>query len=117
MVLKKIGREKTMNYTEIMDIAQWQQILASSDKHPIVVFKHSTTCPISAAAYREFTTVECEHAYLVKVIERRNVSNEIAKDLQVQHASPQVIVIQNGQATWQATHFHIKADSLKEALA
>jgi len=53
----------------------------------------------------------------VKVIEKRDVSNEIAKDLQVQHASPQAIVIQNGQATWQATHHHITAQAIKEALA
>ena len=106
-----------MNYTEILDIEQWQQILASSNEYPIVVLKHSTTCPISAAAYHEYTSEALPNAYLVKVIEQRDVSNEIAKDLQVQHASPQAIVIQNGQATWQATHFHIKASALNEALA
>ncbi|WP_431030346.1 bacillithiol system redox-active protein YtxJ [Lysinibacillus sp. LZ02] len=106
-----------MNYKEIMDINQWQQILATSNEQPIVVFKHSTTCPISAAAYREFASVELQEAYLVKVIEHRDVSNEIAKDLQVQHASPQAIVIQSGQATWQATHYKITANALKEALA
>ena len=106
-----------MDYTEIIGIEQWQQILALSNEHPVVVLKHSTTCPISAAAYREFTSEALQNAYLVKVIENRDVSNEIAKDLQVQHASPQVIVIQNGQATWQATHFHIKAHALNEALA
>ena len=106
-----------MNYTEILDIEQWQQILASSNEHPIVVLKHSTTCPISAAAYREYTSEALQNAYLVKVIEQRDVSNEIAKDLQVQHASPQAIVIQNGQATWQATHHHITAQAIKEALA
>lgn len=106
-----------MNYTEIIDIEQWQQILATSNDHPVVVLKHSTTCPISAAAYREFTSLELQHAYMVKVIEHRDVSNEIAKDVQVQHASPQVIIIQNGQATWQATHYHITASAVKEALA
>ena len=106
-----------MNYTEILDIEQWQQILASSNEHPIVVLKHSTTCPISAAAYHEYTSEALQNAYLVKVIEQRDVSNEIAKDLQVQHASPQAIVIQNGQATWQATHHHITANALIEALA
>ncbi|MFF5994531.1 bacillithiol system redox-active protein YtxJ [Lysinibacillus sp. KU-BSD001] len=105
-----------MNYTEIVDINQWQHILATSNEQPIVVFKHSTTCPISAAAYREFTSVELADAYLVKVIEHRDVSNEIAKDLQVQHASPQAIIIQNGQAVWQATHYKITANALKEAL-
>ena len=106
-----------MNYTEILDIEQWQQILASSNEHPVVVLKHSTTCPISAAAYREFTSEALQNAYLVKVIEHRDVSNEIAKDLQVQHASPQVIVIKDGQATWQATHYHVTAKAIKEALA
>ena len=106
-----------MNYTEILDIEQWQQILASSNEHPVVVLKHSTTCPISAAAYREFTSEALQNAYLVKVIEQRDVSNEIAKDLQVQHASPQAIVIQNREATWQATHHHITAQAIKEALA
>lgn len=106
-----------MNYTEIIDIEQWQQILAKSNENPVVVLKHSTTCPISAAAYREFTSEALQNAYLVKVIEHREVSNEIAKDLQVQHASPQVIVIKDGQATWQATHYHVTAKAIKEALA
>ena len=106
-----------MNYTEIIDIEQWQQILAKTNEHPVVVLKHSTTCPISAAAYREFTSEALQNAYLVKVIEHRDVSNEIAKDLQVQHASPQVIVIKDGQATWQATHYNVTAKAIKEALA
>ena len=105
-----------MNIKEIMDIEQWQQVLNTSNEHPVVVLKHSTTCPISAAAYREFTSAELQDAYLVKVIEQRDVSNEIAKDLQVQHASPQAIVIHKGQATWQATHHQITVEALKEVL-
>lgn len=106
-----------MNYKEIVDIEQWKQILSTSNEQPIVVLKHSTTCPISAAAYHEFTSVELPNTYLVKVIEHRDVSSEIAKDLQVQHASPQVIIVKEGKATWQATHFKITASALKQVFA
>ncbi|WP_332645843.1 bacillithiol system redox-active protein YtxJ [Lysinibacillus sp. 54212] len=106
-----------MNIIEIVDINQWNQILASSNEQPIVVLKHSTTCPISAAAFREFASVELQTGYVVKVIEHRDVSNEIAKDLGVQHASPQVLVVSNGKATWQATHYKITASALTQALA
>lgn len=106
-----------MNYTEITSIEQWQQVLATSNEQPIVVLKHSTTCPISAAAYSEFTAVDFEHAYLVKVIESRDVSNEIAANLDVQHASPQAIVIKDGKASWQATHHAVTAKAIEEAIA
>lgn len=106
-----------MKYTEITSIEQWQQVLATSNEQPIVVLKHSTTCPISAAAYSEFTAVDFEHAYLVKVIESRDVSNEIAANLDVQHASPQAIVIKDGKASWQATHHAVTAKAIEEAIA
>lgn len=106
-----------MNYKEITSIEQWQQVLATSNEQPIVVLKHSTTCPISAAAYSEFTAVDFEHAYLVKVIESRDVSNEIAANLDVQHASPQAIVIKDGKASWQATHHAVTAKAIEEAIA
>ncbi|OCS84613.1 bacillithiol system redox-active protein YtxJ [Caryophanon tenue] len=106
-----------MNYTEITSIEQWQQVLATSNEQPILVLKHSTTCPISAAAYSEFTAVDFEHAYLVKVIESRDVSNEIAANLDVQHASPQAIVIKDGKASWQATHHAVTAKAIEEAIA
>ena len=106
-----------MNYTEITSIEQWQDVLKTSNEQAIVVLKHSTTCPISAAAYSEFTAVDFEHAYLVKVIESRDVSNEIAANLDVQHASPQAIVIKDGKSSWQATHHAITAKAIEEAIA
>lgn len=106
-----------MNYTEITTIEQWQEVLQSSNDGAVVVLKHSTTCPISAAAYREFTATDVQNTYLVKVIEHRDVSNEIADALQVKHASPQVIVVKDKQATWQATHYDVTAKAIQEALA
>jgi bacillithiol system protein YtxJ len=80
---------------------------------PLVVFKHSTTCPVSANAYEEFTKY-LEHDsgsdtdyVLVKVIESRPVSNQIAEDVAVKHESPQIIMIKNKEKYWSATHWAI----------
>ena len=97
-----------VNYKEITSVEQWKKVLEQSSEKSIVVFKHSTTCPVSAHAYGEFSAFEnpMEH-YLVKVIEHRPVSNEISIDLGVQHQSPQAFVITNGEAIWNASHWDI----------
>lgn len=43
---------------ELNDLAQWDQALAASDQKPVFIFKHSTRCPISAAAYKAVTDWE-----------------------------------------------------------
>ncbi len=97
-----------------------EQLLETSKAHPVLIFKHSTQCPISSEAYREFkrfaessSSLPCA---LVLVIENRELSNTIASRLGVRHESPQAIVVKNGQAAWNASHWSITADSLSQAL-
>lgn len=105
------------NYKEISTIDQWKEVLEKSKDKPALLFKHSTTCPISANAYREFVDFESPvETYLVKVIESRDVSNEIASDVNVQHASPQALLITNSQVVWNASHGRITGNSLAEAV-
>lgn len=105
------------NYTEITTISEWENVLQQSKEKPVLLFKHSTTCPISAAAFREFTSFETEvDAYLVKVIESRQVSNEIERDLGVQHQSPQAFVLSNEKPVWNASHWNITEKSLAKGL-
>jgi bacillithiol system protein YtxJ len=54
--------------------------------------------------------------YVVKVIEARPVSNAVAERLNVQHQSPQIILVRGGAAVWSASHFNITAESMNEAL-
>lgn len=106
------------HYQEITTIGQWKEVLEQSKETPALLLKHSTTCPISANAYREFVGFASPVAtYLVKVIESREVSNEIASDVNVQHASPQALLITDGKAVWNATHYKITGNSLAEAVA
>lgn len=92
-------------YIEITSVSQWKEVLERSKEKEVLVFKHSTTCPVSAYAYEEFTSFQSPvETYLVKVIENRPVSNEIENDLGIRHESPQAFLISDGQALWNASH-------------
>lgn len=97
--------------------------LASSSERPLLLFKHSTRCPVSARAYREVTrylegTPNDQVDYvLVHVIQDRPVSNEVEASLGVTHQSPQVILVRDGKAVWHTSHSSITSRSLQDILA
>ena len=97
-----------------------EQLLEMSRTHPVLIFKHSTQCSISGAAYEEFqrftetvTDVPCG---VIMVIENRPVSNSAASRLGVRHQSPQAILVEHGQPVWTASHWSITTDALEKAL-
>ncbi len=106
---------------EIETLSDWKAILEASYEKPQFIFKHSTRCPISFAAYEEYASYlqepssQTEH-HLVKVVESRLISNEIQADLNVRHESPQAILIKNGKAVWHASHSDITASELETQL-
>jgi bacillithiol system protein YtxJ len=102
-------------FTQITDTNALEQLLSRSHDAPVVLFKHSTTCPISAAAYKQMSKVENEVS-LVVVQRARDVSSEIASRTGIQHESPQAIVLRNGEAVWAASHFDITAGAVEQAV-
>ena len=98
-----------------------EQLLEKSKTNPVLIFKHSTQCPISAHVYKEFMAFADSSGDmacgLVLVIENRALSNTIEQLLDVRHESPQAIIVKGGRATWHASHWSITADSLTEAVA
>ena len=101
------------SYKEITSVDEWKDVLKLSDAQKILVLKHSTTCPISARAFREFESFDTPlEKYLVKVRESRSVSNEMESDLGVKHESPQVFLVGDGKAVWNASHHQINRTEL-----
>ncbi|WP_219837555.1 bacillithiol system redox-active protein YtxJ [Paenibacillus sp. R14(2021)] len=110
-------------YKEIQTLEEWNAALEGSSTRPLVVFKHSTTCPVSANAYHEFTSylnspdASDENDYvLVKVIESRPVSNQIAEDISVKHESPQIILIKDKAKYWTSSHWSITQAHMKAVM-
>ncbi len=83
------------------------------------VFKHSTRCSISSMAKNR---VERDWSldfpiYYLDLIKYRSTSNLIASISAIEHKSPQLIVFQNGQPIYDASHSAIVIDDLKAELA
>ena len=102
-------------FVKVTDTKSLDELADRSKERPVVIFKHSLTCPISAAAYDQMAEFDGEVA-LVEVQRARDLSGEIENRLGVTHESPQVIILRNGQVAWNASHFKITADAVAEAV-
>ena len=99
----------------VTDKSSFQDIVDRSKTQPVVIFKHSLTCPISAAAYNQMEEFAGEVS-LIEVQRARELSREVEDRLGVRHESPQVIVLRNGQVVWNASHFDITVDAVNQAV-
>ncbi len=82
-----------------------------------VIYKHSSSCWICAKAerqVREFATLHPEvPVYVLDVKKGRDLAHVVAGRTEVEHHSPQIIVIRNGKAAWSGSHFRISTRILK----
>ena len=111
-----------MNWIPFTRTEQIKEVAQKSQETPVVIFKHSTTCPISSIAKHRvesswsFSENEVTPFYL-DLLAYRQVSNGVAKQLQVHHESPQIIVLWKGEVLLDASHLDISVDEIKEVLA
>jgi bacillithiol system protein YtxJ len=102
-------------FLEIDDRAALDNLLTDSKQRPVIVFKHSNACSISSRAYREMEKVQADVNILV-VQSARDVSRELANLTGIRHETPQVIVLRDGKAVWNASHFDVQAGAVAKAL-
>lgn len=98
---------------------QIEAIAARSHEVPCLIFKHSVRCNISYIAKHrleqkwDFTPDEVE-AYYLDLIAHRPVSHQVAEHFGVHHESPQLLLIRNGECTYDASHLDISVEELRE---
>jgi bacillithiol system protein YtxJ len=104
-----------MDWVVLEDYSQINNAIKASA--PFLVFKHSTRCSISSMAKsrfeRSFDLNDVQVFYL-DLIKYKSISNQLAADFNVVHQSPQLMLIQNGSCTYNASHNAIDLDDLKE---
>ncbi len=108
-------------FKEITCSQELGQILDESCQRQVVLFKHSTACPISSRAWREIQNYIQESSDevlvgMIKVIESRPVSNQATEKLGCKHQSPQVLLVSDRHVIWQASHQEVTQVSIMEAL-
>ena len=111
--------QEPTNFAPVTDTEDLDEMLERSHAAPVVLFKHSTTCPISASAHRQMSQVSNEVAgqiSLVVVQRARELSRRVAEQTGIRHESPQTIILRNGGAVWSASHFDITAEAVEQAV-
>ncbi len=113
-------QESKMNWEILNDVDQLGAIIFNSNEKPVVIFKHSTRCSISRMALKqfenEFNSADEVTPYFLDLLNYRDISNEIANRFGVEHQSPQILLIKDGQSVYDASHSDIDAEELKEKL-
>ena len=106
-----------MNWINLTDTAQLENIKKESYAQPQVIFKHSTRCSISSMAKSRLERTDAPNGvnfYYLDLIAHRDVSNKIVEDFFVEHESPQVLLIRNGECIYDESHSGINMDEIAE---
>ena len=107
-----------MNWNILNSADQLTQIREASFQKHQVIFKHSTRCSISSMAKSRLdkSTEDSSAAdfYYLDLIAFRNISNLLAETFKVHHESPQVLLIRNGECTYDESHNGIRMASIME---
>lgn len=107
-----------LDWNQLQDLGQLNAIITLSEEKPVVIFKHSTTCSISRMVFKtfenEYNLNNNQEIYYLDLLNHRDVSNEIANKFAVIHQSPQIIVIKNGVAIYNASHENIHAEEIEK---
>ena len=108
-----------MNWITLNSTEQLDEIIAQSHIQPVAIFKHSTRCSISSMAKSRLERAEAPEAlafYYLDLLAYRPISNEIAERFGVHHQSPQLLLIRNGECSYEESHSGIDMDDLKTQL-
>lgn len=111
-----------MNWVELTSANQLETIRAESQQQPVVIFKHSTRCSISRAVLDRVernwnqTELSAVKPYFLDLLEYRPISNQIAVEFDVEHESPQAIIIWQGKPVYAESHFGIDLKEIKRVV-
>ena len=106
-----------MNWEQLTDLQQLEQLKGASYKSPVLFFKHSTRCSISVMALNRFEREwnnTIVNSYFLDLLNYREVSNQIATLFEVEHQSPQVLLIKDSACVYHASHNAIDAQAVNE---
>ena len=108
--------------TPLHDVESLDAAIEESRERPVLLFKHSRHCGTSFEALDELHThIETAApglaAYkMITVQTHRPVSDAVAQRFGIRHETPQAILLRDGKAIWNASHFRITASQLNHAL-
>jgi bacillithiol system protein YtxJ len=122
LFLNSKSNKNQMNWNKLNAAEQLEEIKKESKERPVMIFKHSTTCPISTTSLsrmeRNWKDDDSKNikAYYIDILGNRGLSAEIANTFGVVHQSPQILVIRDGKSVYDESHFGISFNDLVESV-
>jgi monothiol bacilliredoxin len=107
----------------LQDVESVDAAIAESRERPVLLFKHSRYCGVSCEALDELQShidsqsVPAVAYKMVTVQTHRSVSDAIAQRLGIRHETPQAILLRDGKAVWNASHFRITSNQLNQVVS
>jgi bacillithiol system protein YtxJ len=111
-----------MKWRKLNDLRQLDEISEQSTKKTILIFKHSTRCAISRTALdrleRNWNGEEMGEVepYFLDLLSYRDISNQVAHQFNIEHESPQLMLIKDKAVVFERSHFDIEYSSVRENL-
>ena len=95
--------------------------LFTSDSGINLVYKHSFSCGVCVFTKTAVEAIIDDYSpdvsfHFVDVIQNRSLSQYLAKKSGVIHQSPQLILLNNGNLFWHASHGGIREDVVRETV-
>ncbi len=106
----------TANFIEVNSLEKLESVIAGSHSAPVIFFKHSRTCGISASLFNRVSSLDAD-INLIIVQDARSISNEIAERTGIRHESPQAIVLDSGLVKYHASHYDIDIEEIAASLS
>lgn len=108
-----------MNWIQLDSENVLEKIINESTKGRILVFKYSPRCSISILMRglfeREWIESEMEmEAYFLDITEHPGLSKKVESKFNVQHSSPQILIIENQECIFSASHGGVDVKKIRE---
>ena len=107
------------SFLSLSSIEDFEEVLARSQKEPVLLFKHSLTCGLSSRAQMSISVIAQESSvpvYRLIVQQARSLSQEIAQQMEIRHESPQIILVYKALPVFSASHSRISVEAINEAV-
>lgn len=104
-----------MDWKVLSSVEELKEIINRSETRPQVIFKHSIRCSISSVAKNRLDKASSPSDvdfYYLDLINYREVSSKIAEIFVIDHESPQVLVIRNGECVYDESHMGINMQDI-----
>jgi len=103
-----------------LQTAEQLEKISSSDVSNII-FKHNTTCPISRSVKRKLEEDEDlvpseTPAFILDLNSHRDISDAVAANFEVEHESPQLLLVKNGKCLYNQSLYNISPEETAQAI-